>query len=289
MLKRVDRVQIAVPDRTAAVERWAALLGAEMEGEDRVDVLGARRSRLRLGTGYIEILQPDGTGAVADAIAQRGGGHLFAAGLSTGDVTALAAHLDSRGVAVTSENGQAYVDPGGTGVPGLRAVLSTEEKLPSVGAIAFLYEATLLIDDPAAAVARCADIFALDADIFVPIGSEEFGYDGSLTLFQPNQLFRFEIITPTDAAKTLGRFFARTGPSYYMSFAECGQLDLVAERARERGDSFTPVPSPNAKDNGAAETIFLHPPALGGMMLGLSRPSLAWRWSGAPERVEAMS
>ncbi len=288
MLKRVDRVQIAVPDRTAAAERWNALLGAETADEDRIAALGARRSRLRLGTGYIEILEPDGTGVVADAIAQRGS-HLFAAGLSTDDVAALTAHLDSLGIAAASENSQAYVDPDGTGVPGLRAVLSAEETLPPVGAIDFLYEATLLVDDPAAAIARCADIFALNTEIFVPIGSEEFGYDGSLTLFQPNQLFRFEVITPTDAEKTLGRFYARTGPSYYMAFAECGQLEAVAERALERGDGFTPVPSPDAKDNGAAETIFLHPPALGGMMLGLSRPTLAWRWSGAPERVEAMS
>ncbi len=158
MLKRIDRVQIAVPDRAAAVERWATLSGAEMAGEDPVAALGARCSCLH---------------------------------------------------------------PGSTGVPGLRAVLSTEEILPSVGAIDFLYEATLLIDDPTAAVACCAYIFTLDADIFVPIGSEEFGYDGSLTLFRPNQLFRFEFITPTDAEKTLGRFYARTGPSHYMSFAEC--------------------------------------------------------------------
>jgi hypothetical protein len=35
-----------------------------------------------------------------------------------------------------------------------------------------------------------------------------------------------------------------------------------------------------------ANTLFLHPSALGGPMLGLSRPTQAWQWSGHPERVE---
>jgi hypothetical protein len=272
MLKRIDRLQIAVPDRAAVAEKWIALLGAEPNGEDKIAALGAKRSRLRLGTGYIEILEPDGTGIVADAVNKRGGGHYFAAGVSTDDVPALVAHMASTGVETVSEGQQAFLAPEATGNMGLRAVISREETLPSVGAIA-----------------RCADVFALNRDIFVPIPSKEFGYNGSLTLFQPNRLFRFEVITPVDMEKTLGRFFARTGPSFYMSFAECSQLDLIAERAMARGDGFTPVPSPIQDDQGRAETIFLHPPSLGGMMLGLSRPTLAWRWSGAPDRVEKMS
>ncbi|MBT3330688.1 MAG: hypothetical protein HOK21_15880 [Rhodospirillaceae bacterium] len=289
MLKRIDRLQIAVPDRAAVAEKWIALLGAEPNGEDKIAALGAKRSRLRLGTGYIEILEPDGTGIVADAVNKRGGGHYFAAGVSTDDVPALVAHMASTGVETVSEGQQAFLAPEATGNMGLRAVISREETLPSVGAIDFLYEATLLVNDPDTAIARCADVFALNRDIFVPIPSKEFGYNGSLTLFQPNRLFRFEVITPVDMEKTLGRFFARTGPSFYMSFAECSQLDLIAERAMARGDGFTPVPSPIQDDQGRAETIFLHPPSLGGMMLGLSRPTLAWRWSGAPDRVEKMS
>jgi hypothetical protein len=38
-----------------------------------------------------------------------------------------------------------------------------------------------------------------------------------------------------------------------------------------------------------ADQIWLHPATLGGMMLGLSRPSMAWSWSGSPERVTEVS
>ena len=40
---------------------------------------------------------------------------------------------------------------------------------------------------------------------------------------------------------------------------------------------------------GGADTLFLHASTLGGIMLGISRPTQAWQWSGHPERVEARS
>ena len=40
MLKRIDRLQIAVPDRAAVAEKWIALLGAEPNGEDKIAALG---------------------------------------------------------------------------------------------------------------------------------------------------------------------------------------------------------------------------------------------------------
>ncbi|MGB1088779.1 MAG: hypothetical protein ACPG06_10445, partial [Alphaproteobacteria bacterium] len=38
-----------------------------------------------------------------------------------------------------------------------------------------------------------------------------------------------------------------------------------------------------------ADQMWLHPVTLGGMMLGISRPSMAWSWSGRPDRVEEMT
>ena len=168
---------------------------------------------------------------------------------------------------------------------GYRAVLSLDEDLPQVGAIDFWYEVTLLVEHAESAVARCATLFALDSDAFVSIDSARYGYSGALTLFDRDRLHRFEVITPTDVEKTMGRFHSRFGESFYMSFAETGRLDAIERRARELGHPVTVVPSPDHAD--ATDTIFVHPPALGGMMLGLSRPTLAWSWSGHPERVEA--
>lgn len=284
MLERIDRIQLAVPDRGAAAEAWRALLGAEPDGEDRVACLAARRSRLRLGDGLVEILEPDGAGPVADAVAARGG-HLFAAGASTGDVDALAAHLRRQGIEPALEGGQAFVDPAAAGDLGLRLVVSPEEALDAVGDVDFLYEVTLLVADAEAAAARCAALFALDREAFVPIASKPYGYAGVLTLFDRDRLGRFEVVTPNDPAKTMGRFFARFGESFYMAFAESHSLAAIERRARERGAGATPVPAAEGR-RGAPHTLFLHPPALGGTMLGLSRPTQAWQWSGHPERVE---
>ena len=283
MLTRIDRLQLAVPDRRSAAEGWIELLGAEPAGEDRVACLGAARSRLRLGRGWLELLEPDGSGVIADAVGKRGA-HLFAAGAATEDLDGLVAHLRGLGIQPVVEGGQAHVDPAAAGEVAFRTVLSPDESLERVGAVDFLYEVTLLVPDANAAVERCADLFALDASAFVPIDSAHYGYSGALTLFHRDRLHRFEVITPKDLAKTMGRFFSRFGESFYMAFAETDQLASIEERAKERRVGHTAEP-PLDQRKGAAHTVFLHPAALGGMMLGLSGATIAWRWSGHPERV----
>jgi hypothetical protein len=284
MLKRIDRVQMAVPDRAAVAKRWSELLRAEPAGEDRVTSLGALRTRLRLGSGFVELLEPDGSGRIAEAVAKRGA-HLYAAGAATDDVAALVAHLRSRGIEPAEEGGQVFVDPTTEGEVGFRVVVSPNEELPPVGDVDFFYEATLLVADAEVAAERCSSIFALDPEAFVPIDSKHYGYAGTLTLFDRDQLGRFEVIAPYDPVKTMGRFFSRFGESFYMAFAESSALSTIEARARELGVGHTPEP-PSEGREGDANTVFLHPAALGGMMLGLSRPTQAWQWSGHPERVE---
>jgi hypothetical protein len=202
---------------------------------------------------------------------------------------ALVKRLRERGVEPLVEGGQAHLDPAATGGHGLRLVLSPEESLDQVGAVDFFYEVTNLVADAPAAVAGCAELFGLDPRFFVPIESANYGYDGTLSLFDPDRLDRFELITPRRAANTMGRFFDRLGASLYMAFGESGQLATIEERARERGAGFTAEPAPDRRDQRGAHTLFLHPSALGGAMLGLSRPGWAWMWSGKPDRAEAGS
>ncbi|KAA0234997.1 MAG: hypothetical protein JJLCMIEE_01257 [Acidimicrobiales bacterium] len=285
MLNTIDRVQLVVPDRTAAAKGWVALLGAELERDDKVSALACRRAILRLGTGCVEILEPDGAGPVSQAVAERGG-HLFAGGATTADVGVFATRLRERGLEVPVEAGQAFLDPGATGNHGLRLVVSPDEPREPVGVVAALYEVTNLVADAPAVTADYSDLFGLDATSFEPISSSFYGYEGTLTLFDHRRLDRLEVITPQVPDNTMGRFFARFGESLYMAFAESGDLELIEERAREAGAGYTAVPPEPARGTGAIQTIFLHPPALGGMMLGLSRPTQAWQWSGKPERVE---
>lgn len=282
MLRRVDRLQLAVPERRSVAERWTNLLGAEPDGEDRVACLGARRTRLRLGDGCVELLEPDGAGPVAEAVARRGA-HLYAAGVTTHDLAALAAHLRAEGAELVEEGGQLFLRTGSPGLP-VPVVVSPDEERSRVGDVDFLYETTVLVDDAAASTARCAALFGLDTDAFVPIESKPFGYAGTLTLFDPDRLDRFEVVTPNDATKTMGRFFDRFGESCYMAFAETSALAAIEARARESGAGHTSEPSASGR-TGGPNVVFLHPPALGGMMLGLSRPTHAWTWSGRPDRV----
>ncbi|MCZ6598118.1 MAG: VOC family protein [Planctomycetota bacterium] len=284
MLERIDRVQMAVPDAAAAAEGWAALLGAEPAAQDKVAGLGARRTSLRIGNGWVELLEPDGAGAVADAVASRGP-HLFAAGASTHDLDALLAHIRRRGVDPLVEGGQAFLDAAATGGRGLRVVLSREQTLPAVGALDFFYEVTNLVADAPKATAECVELFGLDASAFVPIDSAHYGYDGTLTLFDPEQLHRFEMIAPREPKNTMGRFFSKQGESLYMAFAESRELGAIEERARELRAGHTSEPRREDREGVEPNTVFLHPSTRGGMMLGISGSTLAWRWSGHPERV----
>jgi hypothetical protein len=286
MLTRIDRVQMAVPDAAMAAAGWVALLGAEPARQDRVACLGAKRFGYRLGDGWVEFLVPDGAGAVSDAVATRGA-HLFGIGAATPDLDALEAHLRTQSVPAVREGQQLHLDPAATGGRGFRVVVSPEEALARVGAIDGFYEVTHLVQDASAATESAARTFALDASAFVPIESEAYGYAGSLTLFHPDRLHRFEVIHPHDREKTMGRFHARFGDSLYMAFAETDATAEIEERARAMGIATTPDVPFEKRPGRGADTLFIHPPALGGMLLGLSRRSVAWRWSGSPDRVQA--
>ena len=131
----------------------------------------------------------------------------------------------------------------------------------------------------AGAAAEFARLFALDKQNFVPIRSENFGYDGTLTLFDSNALHRIETINPFERTKTMGRYFERFGPTLYMCYAETDRLPELRERLKALAPrDWT---GSDADPNG----LFVHPRALGGVMLGVSRESYAWTWSGRPDRV----
>jgi len=55
---------------------------------------------------------------------------------------------------------------------------------------------TNLVANAGATVGEYADAFGLHPTAFVPITSSHYGYGGSLTLFDPERLHRFEVITP---------------------------------------------------------------------------------------------
>ncbi len=283
MLTRVDRVQLAVERRRDAVAAFARLLGAETIAEDAVAPLAARRTTLAAGAARFELLEPDGTGPV-DAHLRTAGSGLFAAGFATPAVEEIRARLVARTRSFAESGDQLFLPAAATGDRGLRCVVTADADASGPGLVSCLYEVTNLVPDVAAASAGHADVFGLAPEHFRPIESAAFGYRGTLTMFDPDtRLDRIEVVTPYDPAKTMGRFFAKRRASLYMCFVEAPDLRPIIARAEEHAPG-----SWSAAAGGAAtDTLFLHPRALCGLLLGVSRTTVAWSWSGSPERVES--
>jgi len=282
MLERIDRVQLITSDRQAAAATFARLLGTEIAREDRSAVLGARRTVLALGESELELCEPDGTGRAAEALAQRGEG-LYAAGASTSDLGALRRRLVKLGLDPISDTDgeQLHLAPSpGFGVP---FVLSPHRERSRVGAVSFLYEVTNTLVSPwPLAAAWYAGLFGLDPTAFSPIASARFGYQGTLTLFDPDHLHRIELSQVTDAKTAMGRWAARRGDSLYMCYVEAHDVRGICDRLEEHGDRWTPRGGSREEER---EGLWIHPASLHGLLLGISRPTLAWEWSGRPDRI----
>ena len=279
MLKRVDRIQIAVADSNAAERVVAEVFGAELVGRDKAAPLGAKRTTMQAGTSLVEILEPDGAGAVQDFVSKWETG-LFGAGFSVDDPDAAAHHLAKCGVRFEQSAGQLYLDSAATF--GMRTVISQHRERAPVGAIKWAYEVTNVVGDWQAASARYARIFGLDAAKFSPIESKQFGYIGTLTLFDPPaRLDRVEISQITDANLAMGRFHKRRGDSLYMFFVETDDVGALEQRLQARGSRF----AAHRRDEAGLAELFIHPSAFLGVLVGVSRTDHAWLWSGDPERA----
>lgn len=283
MLTEIDRVLLATPDAEAAAAKWRERLGAVEVSRDALPSLGARRITMRAGTSDIEILEPDGTGAVEAALKRRGKAHLYAAGAASPDPAGVAKTARASGAAHHEADGRHYLTLTIEGAP-IQFVISPPAERKPAGLIDFLYEATVLAANQAGAVAQIRDAFGLDVTSFTTIESTTFGYNGVLTLFEAGRLHRFEVITPIDPDKTMGRYHAREGTGFYMAFAEAPDMGAIEAASNGQGITIDRPVSRQPELN--SDQLWLHPPSLGGMMLGVSRPTMAWQWSGHPERVE---
>jgi hypothetical protein len=281
MITRIDRMIVTAPRRRLASEAWQRLFGAEVVREDEVPYVAAKRTVLRVGESEIELLEPDGIGIAAQHVS-RSRTAIFAVGLAVPDLGAVAGDLDARAIHSVRSGSQLWMSGEWTGVPGLRVVLTQDERRSAAGLLQRIYEATHLYQDHRRATQRIASTFALDRKHFVPIRSEQYGYEGTLALFHPDRLDRIESITPFDRTKTMGRFFGRQGPSLYMCYAEARDTNALRERLLEHAPKDWTGPRDGTPDN-----LFVHPSALHGVLLGVSRESVAWTWSGHPERVRA--
>jgi hypothetical protein len=163
-------------------------------------------------------------------------------------------------------------------------VISESTYRPRIGPVSFLYETTnTLASDWRRVAAVYAGLFGLDPARFSEIGSERFGYVGTLTLFDPpNRLDRIELSQATDDVHAMGRFVKKHGDSLYMCYVEVHDWPAVRGRLLEADARYTPRGSDPATDPDGG---WVHPKELHGLLLGVSRTGLAWDWSGREELV----
>ncbi len=279
MLRRVDRMLLAVRDREAAADTFRSILGAERVREDSSRLLGARRTVVQAGISEFELLEPAGDGPVLAHLEHRDEG-ILAVGFSASDVSAVGSRLSQRGVSYSEEDGRLWIASDQT--PGMNVLLSPDEERSPVGLINWLYEVTNIVDDHERAAAFYADAFGLDPAKFSPIHSDRYGYTGQLLLFNPpQQLDRIELTQITEPSLAMGRFAARRGQSIYMGYVETDDVAAVQRRLDERGARYA-----GRSDDPNPEGLFIHPTALHGMLMGVSRTNLAWSWSGRPELAQ---
>ncbi len=279
MFSSIDRVQICSLEPDAVAAQWQQLLDAKEHKRDHLGSLSAERITLGVGNCQVEILSPAGKGPVQDYLQVRPGGP-FAAGFATTDLELVKKSLVDQHIAFDAEGDQIFVAPEAQGIPGLRLVITQSRATQRQGILQNLYEVTHLTDQEQEAADRLAKIYQLNSQHFVPIRSDNYGYDGCLTLVNPKRLDRIEIINPFDLDKTMGRYFGKFGPTLYMCYGECDDLPGLRSRLKELVPQDWTGPA-----DGPIDGLFVHPRALGGTMLGVSRTTFAWSWSGSPDRI----
>lgn len=282
MLDRVDRMLMAVTSRQKASETFARLLGAEPAREAPSDWLGAEGAIMSIGESEVELWEATGPGPIRDYI-ERWGEGLFAAGYSTPWPQALAARLEQKDAPFTRADDRLYIP--GTTTAGLPMVISPSARRPRVGPVSFFYESTNSLDSDWRKVRdRYVDLFGLDPKHFSPISSDRFGYEGTLTLFDPDRLDRIELSqTFADRPGAMRRFVERRGgDSLNMCYIETHDFDALKSRLMAAGASLTPR---EGRIEDERDGCWVHPRSLHGLLLGISRETVAWSWSGRPDRV----
>ncbi len=275
MLSYIDRIQMVVPDRGVAAARWKALFDAEQVGEDGSRALNAHRTTVRAGATDFEFLEPAGPGPAADFAAKWRQG-LWGVGFATDDLAALEARVRSRGVEPIEEKGRLILPDASSGMPITLSASGPRERVGNV--MRFVYEVTNPVADAQQSIDAFTDLYGLEASRYSHIRSEAYGYEGALTLFNPPaQLDRVEMVR-TFGGGAMDRFYERRGPSLYMCYIETDDVLALGERLEMNEGRYA-----NARDRYPETGLYIHPTALFGMLMGVSRTDFAWVWSGRPE------
>lgn len=286
MLTSVDRILVAVNNLDEAEKNYSTFLGAERVEDFESDYLQAKVRKMAIGVSEVELCQPTGAGITQTRLDERGEGLLFG-GVNTPDLEKMSAHLKAKQVEFQHQDGRLYINP--EGFYGLPLVISAVPATPRQrkgGPVEFLYELTSVLKSPWDQVAQCyADVLGIDRKNEVEITFPRFGYEGALLKFAADTLDRIELSEAHDTQYPMGRYTNRYGDSLYMCYIQTDDLHAIKSKLKEHNCRWTRRTHDPVERNG----LWIHPSVLNGVLLGVSRTSLAWEWSGQPERVQPLA
>lgn len=286
MFKTVDRILVAVRDLDGAEKNYREVLGASMISDFESLHLNARIRRMALGVSEVELCMPLGAGPV-DAHLQKFGEGLFHGGVTTADLDACERWLTARGTRFVRADERLYLKS--DDLYGMPLVVGSAPEVPvarAAGPVEFLYELTMVLRSPWQEVAEhYADRLGLRREHMVDITFKRFGYEGTLMMFDPEHLDRIELSEAHDPAFAMGRFSGKRGDALYMCYVQTDDLADVIRRLEQHQHRWTRrTDTPQEQDG-----LWIHPSALNGVLMGVSRTSLAWGWSGQPGRVQPLA
>lgn len=122
-LNRIDQVAIAVEDLDAAVALWQRAFGAEIAYREEVSSDGVEEAMLKVGDGYIQLIQATREDSPIARFIARNGPGLHHVGFAVPDVAEALDHLREEGVELIDERPRtgggghtvAFVHPKGLG------------------------------------------------------------------------------------------------------------------------------------------------------------------------------
>ncbi|MCX5592075.1 hypothetical protein [Alcaligenes endophyticus] len=284
MFSKVDRILVAVNDLDIAQKNYEDILAAVHVGDSKSVYLNATVRTMAIGGSEVELCCPLGPGLTQSRLNTKGEG-LFIGGVETTNLSSFEDQLKQQKVGYVREGDRLYPDP--TALYQLPlAVSQASQRIRQPGPVDDLYELTMVLKSNWNTVAQhYADVLGLNREHEVGITFERFGYEGNLMKFNPDALDRIELSEAHDPAYPMGRYTAKHGDALYMCYIETNDLADIIQRLESKKAPYTRRTTTPVERDG----LWIHPAVLNGVLLGVSRRTLAWGWSGDPKRIEPLS
>lgn len=281
MLNGIDRIVVAVNDLEQAVANYEYLLDAKLVRCWKSPYLAAEVAEMKIGGSAVELCVAEGEGWISNKLQSREG--LAAGGICVSNLQGYAKYLQDAGVQFSQAEGRIYIP--GAQLHGLPLVITEGEKTidrSPDALVTHLYELTVVLDTSWDTVAQnYSKKLGIDRQYEVPITFERFGYTGTLMKFSADQLDRIELSEAHDENFAMGRFSKRHGDGLYMCYVETNNLAEIIRRLEARNGKWTRRTTETVERDG----LWVHPSMLHGVLLGISRDTLAWGWSGDASKI----